>query len=135
MLSNKVDLTEHHDFGDPSPHLSFWEINSWIDSPFMTKDDADTIFEWENIFGRKKHYTEALDVFREDDAADFQRKLRTTCTRCGTYVPIPWKLKHNLCPDCRKKEDEEEERTIPWNNKTVAAFNRFNDARDIFNIR
>lgn len=140
MLSQRVDLTENNDFS--SRNLSDFLINVDIvndvanhHSPNMSTNMFDEIQKYGEVFGRKYHYNEVIDVFFNDDER-FYRENRDICQRCGKYIRVPWKNFNNLCDVCDSIVDNEQyymDLKIPW--KTLPVTNIRDTARELFNMR
>lgn len=137
MISTNIDLTERGDFSSQRhtyiPVIdSSIRIDELIDSRSMSVDEYNVIAAYENIFGRKRHFTDAIEVFRRSDY-EWRMEMKDHCQRCGKYFKIPWKKKNDLCPECDKVYLYIlGERRAPWKQEVVG--NRKDD-RDFLRLR
>jgi hypothetical protein len=101
MIPQKIDLTEHRDFGDNViddelrlPDMEFLEYDN------LTLDQFNRLQRREEIFGRRRHQNRKHEIFDSDLHIRFVRKLDNHCYRCGREVRTPWRLRHGLCEVC-----------------------------------
>lgn len=136
MISDKIDLTENRDFrGKPTIVI---DINDVRLRESITNDEWEVLSKHENIFGRKYHYTEMLDVF--SDPESYEQEMREHCQRCGKLLRMPWKVRYDICERC----DEEinvvkpyTKRKSPWPTYKSFISNRVrnDDDSDILSMR
>jgi len=140
MISSKVDLTENREFsrGDGNRIIpldsNFDElIGVTYQRERMSSSEYDRLRAWENIFGRRRHFTEVLDVFLDKREEEYKENIRTHCYRCGKELRSPWTMINGLCKDCNEKVMTDVNGRIPWIKQLSA---RERDIKDIlFNSR
>ena len=91
MLSIKVDLTENRRFStNHSARIVeidrdiMREAKSISGNDATTNDLYDKLVAKEEMFGRTRHYTEKLDVFKKEEVAI------SICDACRRKTRIPW---------------------------------------------
>lgn len=135
-----IDLTEHSDFAaSRNPSFHFIQIDSSVGELFsavqMTGEEYEKLMAYENIFGRRRHYTDFMEVFMEDESEWIERN-RCHCARCGKEIRIPWHRHSELCSDCDNlmeiRQHSDWESVFPWN--PVIQRPRGN-VMDIFSLR
>ena len=131
MLTHKIDLTEHHDFGGEQQRDIL--IGAVIDNEFVTCDEWEAIDKYEKLWGRR-HRTQRHEVFDKSDE-EFMKECRKHCARCGKEFRIPWYNTDGLCRDCDHIVSHEEY-NLPWrqgNLRVVRADDR--GQGDLFDLR
>lgn len=108
-MDSKIDLTAHNDFSGGGAVVTPLQVdefdivvNDMYDSINMSSDDYERLVKYENIFGRKRHFTDAITVFRKSDE-EYRNTYRNHCLRCGKEHRIPWKITGDLCEECEEK--------------------------------
>ena len=132
MLSIKVDLTENRTFST-SHSVRIVEIDMDImreaksisENDKITNDLYDKLVAKEEMFGRTRHYTEKLDVFKKEEAAI------SICDACRRKRRIPWKC------DCCYYENyyKTSNYSFPWNELYTNLSMARNNPNEIFNLR
>ena len=116
MLSPKIDLTEHRDFGGGTIDLMDTPIEIPYDEyELMTPDEYERLIWLEGIFGKRGHWNQKHKIFNIDDSPFISRN-KSHCYRCGKPFRIPW---DNIGGVCRKCDSENSEmcnsvQVIPW---------------------
>ena len=132
MLSIKVDLTENRTFS--TSHSSriveidrdiMREAKSISENGAITNDLYDKLVAKEEIFGRTRHYTEKLDVFKKEEVAI------GICDVCGRKTRMPWKCYGGYCDSGYKATNY----TFPWNVYNPELSMARNSPNEIFNLR
>ena len=132
MLSIKVDLTENRTFStNHSARIVeidkdiMREAKSISENDATTNDLYDKLVAKEEMFGRTRHYTEKLDVFKKEEAAI------GICDACRRKIRIPWK-----CDCCYCESDNKASNYIfPWNVYNPELSMARNNPNEIFNLR
>ena len=132
MLSIKVDLTENRTFStNHSARIVeidkdiMREAKSISENDATTNDLYDKLVAKEEMFGRTRHYTEKLDVFKKEEAAI------GICDACRRKTRIPWK-----CDCCYCESDNKASNYIfPWNVYNPELSMARNNPNEIFNLR
>lgn len=136
MLSNRIDLTEHHDFGGGHQRfrLNTLLVDRWYDDDAISPDEYDHMVWWESIFGKFRHTNEKRTVFNKDEA--YEKELRNYCQRCGKELRMPWKRFYDLCEECNYIVECDGER-IPWKayKKEGEEASPVTMASDLFSLR
>lgn len=107
-MDRRIDLTAHNDFsfGAVVTPLESDEfdilVNDMYDSVNMSLEDYEKLVKYEKIFGRKRHFTDAMTVFMQSDE-EYRNSYRNHCWRCGKERRIPWKITGDLCEECEEK--------------------------------
>ena len=132
MLSIKVDLTENRTFST-NHSLRIVEIDKDImreaksisENDATTNDLYDKLVAKEEMFGRTRHYTEKLDVFKKEEAAI------GICDACRRKIRIPWKC------DCCYYESgyKASNYSFPWDVYNPELSMARNNPNEIFNLR
>ena len=132
MLSINVDLTENRTFS--TNHSSriveidrdiMREAKSISENDATTNDLYDKLVAKEVMFGRTRHYTEKLDVFKKEEVAI------GICDACGRKRRIPWK-----CDCCYYESDNKASNySFPWNVYNPELLMARNSPNEIFNLR
>lgn len=135
MISDKIDLTENRDFrGKPTIVI---DINDVRLRESITNDEWEALSKHENIFGRKYHYTEMLDVF--SDPESFEQEMREHCQRCGKLLRMPWKVRYDICERCDEilASEFSGKTKFPWPSTKSFISNRIrnDDDSDILSMR
>lgn len=131
MLSPRIDLTEHRDFGGGRIiQLQDELVSTWFDGGLMTNDEYEYVVWWESIFGRTRHVNRKREIFHKDDLF-YERKMIGHCQRCGREIKIPWKNFFGLCEECNEDVSYDVKK-IPWK---VYQGSRRTTPRDLFNLR
>lgn len=132
MLSIKVDLTENRTFStNHSARIVeidrdiLREAKSISENDATTNDLYDKLVAKEEMFGRTRHYTEKLDVFKKEEVAI------GICDACRRKRRIPWKC------DCCYYESDNKARnySFPWNVYNPELLIARNNPNEIFNLR
>lgn len=132
MLSIKVDLTENRTFS--TNHSSriveidrdiMREAKSISENDATTNDLYDKLVAKEEMFGRTRHYTEKLDVFKKEERAI------SICDVCGRKTRIPWKCYDGYCNSSYKASNY----SFPWNVYNPELSMARNNPNEIFNLR
>ena len=133
MLSGKIDLTEHRDFGSNTAnririrqYLDRFEPD--MDVLFMREDDYIKKVQKERIFGRRTHINRMHIIFNYEEK--HEAYWRETCARCGRPLRCPWHIYGNVCREC---DIELEENRVPWKKYYISGGR--SDANDLFNLR
>lgn len=137
-MTTKTDLTENRDFsgGNGRPRFipldSSIRIDELLDSDAMSTEEYEKILAYEKVFGRRRHFTSAIDVFSKSDY-EWRMEMSGYCQRCGKLFRIPWKKRYGLCPEC----DDAifytlGKRKTPWKMEVVG--NKIDD-RDVLQLR
>ena len=132
MLSPRIDLTEHRDFGNDGGRIIQLQddlVSIWFDGGLMTNDEYEYVVWWESIFGRTRHINRKREIFHKDDLY-YERKMAGHCQRCGTELRIPWKSFYGLCDKCNDIV-EHNAQEIPWKTYRISR----TTPRDLFNLR
>ena len=111
MLSPRVDLTEHIDFGGGTINFMDTLIEIPLDEyQLMTCDEYEWFKWWESIFGRRGHRNQKHEIFNPNGTLN---ECRSHCYRCGKPFRIPW---DNIGGVCRKCDGEmcDSVQAIPW---------------------
>lgn len=125
MLSSKVDLTEHRDFGHSNGQGDGYDIpiEYYWDDDCMTPEQYAAILRWEKIFGKRQR-TEKYKIF-EHITTQSPYETESRCRKCGKSLRLPWnKVAYTLkksvfCHECYKKNNESDmDNRIPWRNKS-----------------
>jgi hypothetical protein len=133
-IPRNIDLTERGDFsnGVLAPQIeslsSDMEIRDLFSFQCMSNADYEKLQRYERFFGRKWHYTDYLDVFREDESEWIERS-KCHCARCGKEIRIPWKRYGGLCYNC---DSIFESRALPWQSPLSVDMD---NGYDLFNLR
>lgn len=137
MLSRKVDLTENREFSGGNSININRDIAVDVDRLFinsaMSTEDYEKLVQYEKFFGRKRHFTDALEVFENNKK--YSEELRTHCHKCGNELRIPWKTYFGLCKKCNDHEStftHTNKRKYPWTFEQQVSDR---DARDILYMR
>lgn len=141
MISRKIDLTEHHDFGNTVFDFSILNIDTINRALKMNRmeamslDDYQLIERYEAIFGIKLHSCQAYDIFSKTNDA-FTYEMESHCQRCGALL-LPWKSFHGLCGQCRSVVDAGFYGRIPWKRDIHKLSHRepIEDPREIFSLK
>ena len=133
MLSIKVDLTENRTFS--TSHSSriveidrdiMREAKSISENDATTNDLYDKLVAKEEMFGRTRHYTEKLDVFKKEEAAI------SICDVCGRKTRMPWKCYGGgYCESGYKASNY----SFPWDVYNPELSMARNNPNEIFNLR
>ena len=132
MLSIKVDLTENRTFS--TSHSSriveiyrdiMREAKSISENDATTNDLYDKLVAKEEMFGRTRHYTEKLDVFKKEEVAI------SICDVCGRKTRMPWKCYGGYCESDNKASNY----SFPWNVYNPELSMARNNPNEIFNLR
>ena len=132
MLSSKVDLTENRTFStNHSARIVeidrdiMREAKSISENDATTNDLYDKLVEKEEMFGRTRHYTEKLDVFKKEET------VIGICDACRRKGRIPWKC------DCFYFESsyKASNYSFPWNVYNPELSMERNNPNEIFNLR
>lgn len=132
MLSIKVDLTENRTFStNYSSRIVeidrdiMREAKSINENDATTNDLYDKLVAKEEMFGRTRHYTEKLNVFKKEETAI------GICDACRRKRRAPWK-----CDCCYYESDYEASNySFPWNNFYPELSMARNNPNEIFNLR
>lgn len=138
MISNKIDLTENRDFSGGTGRIT--PIDTSISTADfnrlrhlqnnMSINEFYLLEKHDKIFGPRGHYSDVLNVFQDDEK--YFLSMRDKCPRCGKYIALPWKRTfRELCDSCDEIVDHPR---VAWKEKPWVSF-RFNDAREIFQLR
>ena len=132
MLSIKVDLTENRTFStNHSVRIAeidrdiMREAKSISGNDATTNDLYDKLVEKEEMFGRTRHYTEKLNVFKKEETAI------GICDACRRKRRIPWKCSGGYCDSYYKGGNY----TFPWNELYTNLSMARNNPNEIFNLR
>lgn len=133
MLSPKIDLTEHRDFGGTRFAFTGFHplVERWFDDGNISMDEYDYMCWFEGIFGKFRHKNEKNKVFDKEGA--YEKELRTHCHRCGKPLRIPWKIFYDLCEECNEIMDSDYRR-IPWKSTNKEISHNI-ERNDLFNLR
>lgn len=132
MLSIKVDLTENRTFS--TNHSSriveidkdiMREAKSISENDATTNDLYDKLVAKEEMFGRTRHYTEKLDVFKKEEVAI------SICDVCGRKTRMPWKCYGGYCDSGYKATNY----SFPWDVYNPELLMARNNPNEIFNLR
>ena len=132
MLSIKVDLTENRTFS--TNHSSriveidkdiMREAKSISENDATTNDLYDKLVAKEEMFGRTRHYTEKLDVFKKEEVAI------SICDVCGRKTRMPWKCYGGYCDSGYKAINY----SFPWDVYNPELLMARNNPNEIFNLR
>lgn len=132
MLSIKVDLTENRRFStNHSARIVeidrdiMREAKSISGNDATTNDLYDKLVAKEEMFGRTRHYTEKLDVFKKEEVAI------SICDACRRKRRIPWK-----CDCCYYESDNKASNySFPWDVYNPELSMARNNPNEIFNLR
>ena len=132
MLSIKVDLTENRTFStNHSARIVeidrdiMREAKSISGNDATTNDLYDKLVAKEEMFGRTRHYTEKLNVFKKEETAI------GICDTCRRKKQTPWK-----CDCCYYESDNKGGNyTFPWNVYYPELSMARNNPNEIFNLR
>ena len=133
MLSSKVDLTENRTFST-NHSVRIVEIDRDImreaksisGNDATTNDLYDKLVAKEEMFGRTRHYTEKLDVFKKEEEVAIG-----ICDACRRKIRIPWK-----CDCCYYESDYKASNySFPWNELYTNLLMARNNPNEIFNLR
>lgn len=116
FLPPNIDLTEHRDFGHNSTFIG--DMDTLIDIPLgefqtMSLDQYEYLKWREGLFGKKRHYTESIEVFGGNEDT-FAQRIQKRCYRCGKDHRVPWNIMQGLCRKCFSEVDEDRKGRIPW---------------------
>lgn len=132
MLSIKVDLTENRTFStNHSARIVeidrdiMREAKSISENDATTNDLYDKLVAKEKMFGRTRHYTEKLDVFKKEEVAI------SICDVCGRKTRMPWKCYGGYCESYYKTSNY----SFPWNVYNPELLMARNSPNEIFNLR
>ena len=130
MLSPKVDLTEHMDFGGGGI-IRLVEISD-DEQDLMSTEEYEWFTWWEGIFGRKKHRNQKHEIFSKNINEDMER-----CPRCGKPFRIPWENIDGVCKVCRKCSDEifDPSHSLPWKRNNNPSVSERSIVHNLFNSR
>lgn len=132
MLSIKVDLTENRTFS--TSHSSriveidrdiMREAKSISENDATTNDLYDKLVAKEEMFGRTRHYTEKLDVFKKEEVPI------SICDMCGRQTRMPWKCYGGYCDSGFIATNY----SFPWNELYTNLSMARNNPNEIFNLR
>ena len=132
MLSIKVDLTENRTFS--TNHSSriveidkdiMREAKSISENDATTNDLYDKLVAKEEMFGRTRHYTEKLAVFKKEEVAI------SICDVCGRKTRMPWKCYGGYCDSGYKATNY----SFPWDVYNPELLMARNNPNEIFNLR
>ena len=132
MLSSKVDLTENRTFStNHSARIVeidrdiMREAKSISGNDATTNDLYDKLVAKEEMFGRTRHYTEKLNVFKKEETAI------GICDACRRKRRVPWK-----CNCCYYESDHKASNyNFPWNELYTNLLMARNSPNEIFNLR
>ena len=132
MLSSKVDLTENRTFStNHSARIVeidrdiMREAKSISGNDATTNDLYDKLVTKEEMFGRTRHYTEKLNVFKKEEVAI------SICDVCGRKTRMPWKCYGGYCESYYKTSNY----SFPWNELYTNLSMARNNPNEIFNLR
>ena len=132
MLSINVDLTENRTFStNHSPRFVeidrdiMREAKSISENDATTNDLYDKLVAKEEMFGRTRHYTEKLNVFKKEEAAI------SICDACRRKTRIPWKCDCCYCESDYKASNY----GFPWEVYNPELSMARNNPNEIFNLR
>lgn len=133
MLSIKVDLTENRRFStNHSARIVeidrdiMREAKSISGNDATTNDLYDKLVAKEEMFGRTRHYTEKLDVFKKEEEVAI-----SICDACRRKRRIPWK-----CDCCYYESDNKASNySFPWDVYNPELSMARNNPNEIFNLR
>lgn len=132
MLSSKVDLTENRTFStNHSPRIVeidrdiMREVKSISENDKIANDLYDKLVAKEEMFGRTRHYTEKLKVFKKEETAI------GICDACGQKTRMPWKCCGGYCESDYKVSNY----SFPWNVYNPELSMARNSPNEIFNLR
>lgn len=132
MLSSKVDLTENRTFStNHSVRIVEIDMDIMREAKSISGNDAttndlyDKLVEKEEMFGRTRHYTEKLNVFKKEETAI------GICDACRRKRRIPWK-----CDCCYYESyNKTSNYSFPWNVYNPELLMARNSPNEIFNLR
>ena len=107
-MDRRIDLTAHNDFGFSTVVTPLESdefdilVNDMYDSVNMSVEDYEKLVKYEKVFGRKRHFTDAMTVFMKSDE-EYRNSYRNHCWCCGKEYRIPWKITGDLCKECEEK--------------------------------
>lgn len=139
FLPREIDLTENFQFSGGNaviteirlPSIDFFER---YDGENMSSDEFEALFNFEKIFGKRRHSSLKLRAFYRNEDEAFIEQTRYKCCRCGKEIRDPWNKVYGLCRECRNSMRYEcQEEKMPW--KRYASFNFGDRAMDVFNLR
>lgn len=141
MISSKVDLTEHNDFGDPlfdeiTDNDGNWhEYEGVRENVFLSifGDRFNRFFRIVKIFKGVTHHDERERIFQKDwrygnDCVP--QSYGMYCERCGKSL-IPWN-DHELCKECLEDISRPGFSKCPW--KSVVPIEGHNP-KELFSLR
>ena len=144
MISSKVDLTEHNDFGnrliefDRIPENEGtvkYEGFSEESVSSLLGNGVDTFFRLNKLFGSNVHRDERGRVFNNqwkyDSNCDRDISQEIYCARCGRLL-IPWDNNFGLCRCCSEETSRLFIEKCPWKIKESI---RTHNSKDLFNLR
>lgn len=145
MISSNVDLTENRDFSAGRfqglmdielDRALMQDVQSIEHDSMISMDMYRNISTKENIFGRTRHYTESLDVFRKSESA-WVEEMRTHCQRCGKELRIPWKRNMDVCKECNSILERDYMGSVfPWKRTGEGiTWSSKDNTMDIFHMR
>lgn len=105
-MDRRIDLTLNRDFSQGSQIIVPNDFDEFVgniyDSRNMSETEYEKLVQYENIFGRKRHFTDVMTVFMKSDE-EYRNGYIKHCWRCGKEHRIPWKIKSDLCEECEKE--------------------------------
>ena len=139
-MDRRIDLTLNGDFThwtQETEIIAQEDFSSFLDEMALRKnmslEEYNKLTRIEGFFGRRRHYTEAMEVFMESDE-DFLAKMSGQCCRCGQPV-LPWRKKDGLCPECKNKLDREYGFGRFFEGWTFAFGNNDDRGQELFSLR
>ena len=106
-MDRRIDLTLNGDFSQWRQNVivpNYFDelVEDVYNSRIMSETEYEKLVQYENIFGRKRHFTEAIDAFMKSDE-EYRNDYTKHCWRCGKEHRIPWKITGDLCEECEEK--------------------------------
>jgi len=113
-MDRRIDLTLHNDFSperrQTTQVITQDDFADFVDDMYnrknMSNDEYEMLLYIESFFGRKHHFTEAINVFTVPDD-EYIYKMRQHCPRCGKPLRVPWNHPGGLCHECNLQMDRE----------------------------
>ena len=142
MMNRKIDLTLHNDFSGggavitPIDDFDIVVDKDIYDLRYMSTDDYERLLKYEKIFGRKRHFTDEMEVFMKSDE-EYRSIRRDHCWRCGKKHRIPWKITGDLCEECEEKISRKKTfKELILGYQSVISFREADErGRDLFALR
>lgn len=140
MMNRKIDLTLHNDFSGGGAVITPLDdfdiaVDNLYDTRNMSNDDYEKLIKYEKIFGRKRHFTDAMEVFMKSDE-EYRYRYINHCWRCGKEHRIPWKITGDLCEECEEKINRKKTfKEYILGYQSVTSFGEDERGRELFALR